>query len=65
MTRTLNSFIRDQIRSDGIVYFILNYKGCVAHCRNQKRLWDAENDPVEVAKTRRYVDALHDAGDIR
>ena len=62
---TLHAFIRAQIRSDGIVYFILNFRGCMAHCRNQKRLWDAENDPAQRELTARYVDALYRAGDIK
>jgi hypothetical protein len=65
MTRTLNSFILEQIRANGIVYFALNYGACVAHCHNQKRLWDEANDPVRQAAVARYVDALRDAGDIK
>jgi hypothetical protein len=65
MTRKLRSFIFDEIRADGIIYFMLNYRACVAHCRNQKRLYDEANDPVRQAEIARYVDALYDAGDIK
>jgi hypothetical protein len=65
MTRTLNSFIFEQICANGIIYFALNYGGCIAHCRNQKRLWDQANDPAIQAQVARYVDALYDAGDIK
>jgi hypothetical protein len=37
----------------------------MAHCRNQKRLYDEANDPVRQAEVARYVDALYDAGDIK
>ena len=65
MTRTLNSFILEQIRANGIVYFVFNYRACVAHCRNQKQLWDEATDPVRQAAVARLVDALRDAGDIK
>jgi hypothetical protein len=65
MTRTLNSFIIEQIRANGVIYFALNYSGCIAHCRNQKRLWDRANDPAIQSQVARYVDALYDAGDIK
>lgn len=65
MTRKLRSFIFDQIRANGIIYFMLNYRVCMAHCRNQKRLYDEANDPVRQAEIARYVDALYDAGDIK
>jgi hypothetical protein len=63
--RKLRSFILDQLRADGIVYFVFNYSACMAHCRNQKRLHDQANDPVRQAEIARYVDALYDAGDIK
>lgn len=63
--RTLNSFILEQIQANGIVYFLLNCRACVAHCRNSKRLYDEANDPVRRAEVDRYVDALYDAGDIK
>jgi hypothetical protein len=65
MTRNLNSFIRAQIAADGIIYFVFNYSRCVAHCHNQKRLWDESNDPIRKAAIARYVDALYDAGDLK
>lgn len=65
MTRTLKSFIIEQIRANGVIYFALNYSGCIAHCRNQKRLWDRANDPKIQSQVARYVDALYDAGDIK
>ena len=65
MTRPLISFIFEQINANGIVYFLLNYKGCVAHCRNQKRLHDEANDPKRQASVAQYVDALYAAGDIK
>ena len=57
--------ILDQVRTDGIIYFIFNFKACMAHCANQKRLADDRNDPVRQAAIARYVDALYEAGDIR
>jgi hypothetical protein len=63
--RTLKSFIFDQINADGIVYFIFNYSGCMAHCRNQKRLYDASIDVKNQASVALYVDALYAANDIR
>jgi hypothetical protein len=65
MTRNLLSFILEQIQANGMIYFVLNYRACAAHCRNQKRLWDEANDPVRQAEVARYVDALRDAGDIK
>jgi hypothetical protein len=65
MTRTLNSFILEQIAANGIIYFVFNYRGCIAHCRNQKRLWDEAHDPIRQAQVARYVDALYAAGDIK
>jgi hypothetical protein len=65
MTRTLNSFIREQIVANGIIYFVFNYSGCIAHCRNQKRLWDEAHNPIRQAQVARYVDALYAAGDIK
>jgi hypothetical protein len=65
MTRKLNSFIREQIAANGIIYFVLNYRACIAHCRNQKRLWDEAHDPIRQAQVARYVDALYAAGDIK
>ena len=65
MTRKLSGFILEQIQANGIIYFALNYRACVAHCRNQKRLYDEANDPVRQASVARYVDALYDAGDIK
>ena len=44
---------------------MLNYRACMAHCHNQKRLYDEANDPVRQAEVARYVDALYDAGDIK
>lgn len=64
-SRPLRSFIVEQIRANGIIYFALNYSDCVAHCRNQKRLWLEANDPVRQAEVARYVDALYAAGDIK
>lgn len=63
--RPLQAFVLDQIRANGVIYFAMNFKGCVAHCRNQKRLWDEANDPIRQAAVARYVDALYDAGDIK
>lgn len=65
MKRSLNSFILEQICANGIIYFIINYSACIAHCRNQKRLYDEANDPERQAQIARYVDALYDAGDIK
>ena len=65
MKRSLQSFVLEEIRADGIIYFVLNWRACMAHCRNQKRLWDEANDPVRQAEIARYVDALYDAGDIK
>jgi hypothetical protein len=65
MTRKLKSFIREQIAANGIIYFVFNYSGCIAHCRNQKRLWDEAHDPIRQAQVARYVDALYAAGDIK
>ena len=61
----MNKHILDQIRADGIIYFLFNFKGCMAHCANQKRLADNSNNVVRQAAIARYVDALYDAGDIR
>lgn len=63
--RPLRSFIFDQIRANGIIYFMSNYSDCIAHCSNQKRLHHAMNCPIEQAKTACYVDALWRAGDIK
>jgi hypothetical protein len=57
--------ILDQVRTDGIIYFVLNFKACMAHCANQKRLADNAKDSVRQAAIARYVDALYEAGDIR
>jgi hypothetical protein len=65
MNRPLRSFVFEEIRADGVIYFVLNYRECMAHCRNQKRLWDEANDPERQAAVARYVDALYDAGDIK
>jgi hypothetical protein len=64
MKRTLRFFIIQQIQANGIIYFVLNYRGCMAHCRNQKRLYDEANDPERQAAIARYVDALYDAGEL-
>lgn len=61
----MKPFILAQIRANGLFYFLFNYKSCVAHCRNQKRLHDEANDPARKAAIARYVDALYDAGDLR
>lgn len=63
--RPLRAFVLDQIRANGAIYFVLNFKGCIAHCRNQKRLWDEANDPERRAAVARYVDLLYAAGDIK
>ncbi len=63
--RSLISFVVEEIRADGIVYFLLNYKGCIQHCKNQKRLYEERTDPTKVEQTKRYVDALYQAGDIK
>lgn len=63
--RPLRAFVLDQIRANGIIYFVLNFKGCMAHCRNQQRLWIEANDPEQQAAVARYVDALYAAGDIK
>ena len=65
MTRTLRSFILAQIQADGIIYFVFNYRDCMSHCRNQKRLHDEANDPVLQEQIARYVDLLYAAGDIK
>lgn len=65
MTRTLKSFVFDQINANGIVYFMFNYSGCMAHCRNQKRLHDETNDTKNQSAVALYVDALYAANDIR
>jgi hypothetical protein len=57
--------ILDQVRADGIIYFLLNMRGCLAHCANQKRLADNAKDPIRQAAISQYVDALFEAGDIR
>ena len=57
--------ILNQIRADGLVYFIIHFKYCMAHCANQKRLADQANDPIRQAAIARYVDALYDAGDAK
>jgi hypothetical protein len=62
---TLRDCIVDQIRANGIIYFVLNFKGCVAHCRNQQRLYMEANDPIRQAEVARYVDLLYAAGDIK
>ena len=64
MKRTLRFFIIQQIQANGIIYFVLNYRGCMTHCRNQKRLYDEANDPERQAAIARYVDALYDAGEL-
>lgn len=64
MKRTLRFFIIQQIQANGIIYFVLNYRGCMAHCRNQKRLYDEANDPERQAAIARYVDALYEAGEL-
>jgi hypothetical protein len=61
----MKPFILAQIRADGILYFLLNYSECMAHCKKQKRLQDERNDPVRQAAIARYVDALYEAGDLR
>lgn len=63
--RPLQTFVLDQIRANGIIYFVLNYSGCVSHCRNQKRLWDEANDPIRQSAVAQYVDLLYAAGDIK
>jgi hypothetical protein len=62
---TLNYFIRHQIRIDGLWYFIRNYRACIAHCKNQKRLYDESQDRDRQEAVKRYVDALYAAGDVR
>lgn len=61
----MKKHILDQVRADGIIYFILNFKACMAHCVNQKRLADDRNNSVRQAAIARYVDALYEAGDIK
>jgi hypothetical protein len=61
----MKKHILDQVRTDGIIYFVLNFKACMAHCANQKRLADNAKDSVRQAAIARYVDALYEAGDIR
>jgi hypothetical protein len=63
--RPLRAFVLDQIRANGIIYFVLNYQGCMSHCRNQQRLWREANNPEQQAAVAQYVDALYDAGDIK
>jgi len=55
--------ILNQIRADGLVYFLFHFKSCMAHCANQKRLADNAKDTIRQAAIARYVDALYDAGD--
>jgi hypothetical protein len=61
----MKKHILDQVRTDGIIYFVLNFKACMAHCANQKRLADNAKDPVRQAAIAGYVDALYEAGDIK
>ena len=61
----MKKHILDQVRTDGIIYFVFNFKACMAHCANQKRLADNAKDSVRQAAIARYVDALFEAGDIR
>ena len=61
----MKKHILDQVSTDGIIYFIFNFKACMAHCANQKRLADDRNNSVRQAAIARYVDALFEAGDIR
>jgi hypothetical protein len=61
----MKKHILDQVRTDGIIYFVLNFKACMAHCANQKRMADNAKDPVRQAAIACYVDALYEAGDIR
>jgi len=65
MERNLNSFVIEQIQADGIFYFVFNFKGCMKHCRNQKRLWDEANDSTHQASVALYVDLLYSAGDVK
>ncbi len=61
----MKKHILDQVRTDGIIYFIFNFKACMVHCANQKRLADNAKDSVRQVAISRYVDALYEAGDIR
>jgi hypothetical protein len=61
----MKKYILDQVRTDGLVYFVFNFKACMAHCANQKRLADNAKDSIRQAAIARYVDALYEAGDIR
>jgi hypothetical protein len=57
--------ILNAIRADGLVYFIFNFKYCITHYKNQKRLADNAKDTIRQAAIARYVDALYDAGDAK
>jgi hypothetical protein len=57
--------ILNQIRADGLVYFILHFKRCIANCANQKRLADQTNDPIRQAAIAKYVDALYANNDLK
>jgi hypothetical protein len=57
--------ILNQIRADGLVYFLFHFKRCIAHCANQKRLADQANDPIRQAAITKYVAALYVNGDLK
>jgi hypothetical protein len=53
------------IRTDGLIYALRNYRDCISHYANQERLARESADPVRQEAIARYVNALHDAGDLR
>jgi hypothetical protein len=57
--------ILNQIRADGLVYFVFHFNSCMANCKNEKRLADNAKDTIRQAAIAKYVDALYANNDLK